>query len=133
MVRAGWLLLERQYCDDTYKLVRVHGLRNVELEPCAKNTSAILSGVMAGHGGGWRRTATRCGKSAHIRDEPVAVLLGHREVAHQDIGALMLQCVEGFASGCHRSHGRPVEFQHRAHGIASVSVIVHYKHPNAVE
>src|SRR5207247_8711369 len=79
----------RQDRDDPGQFAWSDRLLNVVLEPCAQDPGPLLGTGESREGSGGRRAATPRWQPANLADEPIAVLVGHLQVAPENIWALV--------------------------------------------
>src|SRR6058998_2635683 len=105
----------RQDRDDPGQFAWSDRLLNVVLEPCAQDPGPLLGTGESREGSGGRRAATPRWQPANLADEPIAVLVGHLQVAHENIWPLVRQVLECLVGRVDSSHGGSVVFQDLSH------------------
>jgi hypothetical protein len=123
--------LQGQDGDDTDQTRQIHGLGDVELESCAQY--AIIGRDVPTQRGSGRAASAGDGQASHGANEPEAVLAWHRQVGDQDIGALLLQNIEGMASRLALGHDGALALERHPGQIPHGFVIVHNEDADAIE
>src|SRR2546425_5843046 len=101
----------RQDRDDPGQFAWSDRLLNVVLEPCAQDPGPLLGTGESREGSGGRRAATPRGQPAQLAHEPIAVLFGHLQGAHENILPPVRQDLECLVGRVDSSHRGSVVFQ----------------------
>src|SRR2546427_11186338 len=87
------------------------------LKACAQRTRPVLRSGEPRDGGGGGRAPLLRRQRADLADQPIAALVGHFEVADEDIRAFLYDDPERRLGGANRCyHGAPLPQRRRAQG-----------------
>src|SRR3989441_6840988 len=94
------------------------------LEPCAQDPGPLLGTGESREGSGGRRAATPRWQPANLADEPITVLVGHLQVAHENIWPLVRQDLQRLVGRVDSSHRGSVVFQALRHEPTDKSGVI---------
>ena len=111
------------------------GLARWYWKPACEGALAVLVAGVGGEGDGGDGAAFLGGAAAELADEPVAVLVGHGDVADEDVGdaALGAHGVEGVAGGAGGGDDGAAALEDGGDHLAGVGLVVDEQHAHAVE
>ena len=120
----GWREARRDVGDHRQQFGRFDGLGDVALKTSQQGARAVLSPGVRGQSDGGRAAASLRGQGAEGRDEAVAVLLRHSDIAHHDVEGPGPEKVQRVGGGAGNIDDRAAVEQHGRQQLTGILLVV---------
>jgi hypothetical protein len=112
--------------DGAHQVAGRDRFRQVKLEPDGQGAGAVFLAGVGGERDGRQRLGA--GELAESLDQRVAVFIGHRDVAQQDVGPALVEQLERLGRRSGQPHVRAAAAEDFADQFPRVGLVVHHQH-----
>jgi hypothetical protein len=103
------------------------------LESCSQRVPLVLDLARAGEGGGWDIASLIGRQLSDLSDQPIAVLVGQGQAAHERVRCLLLEHGQALGRGIDRGNAGPALTKNVNHELPDLGLAFHHEDADTVQ